>query len=154
MHLRPNVIRPSSTAQEKVTFSHVSAHGSGVLVARYGIREFSWVIWNVAGIWISATDLASSVESGHTRQPLWVAFGRTLASSAPSCPARAHEWCSVLGTVWRRTVPDVNGHMVSGILDWVTLLELSVGLLTITLLSAAFTEEDDNISFTFLTSGR
>ena len=46
-------------------------------------------------------------------------------------------------------MPDVNDHMVSGILDWVTLLELSVGPVTITLLSAASTEEDDNISFTF-----
>ena len=36
--------------------------------------------------------------SGHTRQSLWVAFVRTLASSAPSCPDRAHEWCRVLGT--------------------------------------------------------
>ena len=42
---------------------------------------------------------------------------------------------------------DVNDHMVCGILDWVTLLELSMGPVTITLLSAAFTEEDDNISF-------
>ena len=34
--------------------------------------------------------------SGHTRLPLRVAFVRTLANSAPSCPARANEWCSVL----------------------------------------------------------
>ena len=46
-------------------------------------------------------------------------------------------------------MPDVNDHMVSGILDWVTLLELNVGPVTITLLSAAVTEEDDNISSTF-----
>ena len=46
-------------------------------------------------------------------------------------------------------MPDVNDHMVSGILDWVTLLETSVELVAITLLSAAFTEEEDNISFTF-----
>ena len=38
--------------------------------------------------------------------------------------------------------------MVSDLLDWVTLLELSMGPVTITLLSAAFTEEDDHISFT------
>ena len=62
--------------------------------------------------------------SGYTRQPLWVAFVRTLAISAPSCPASA----VCLGTVWRRMVPDVNDHMVSGLLDWVTLLELSVCL--------------------------
>ena len=42
--------------------------------------------------------------SGHMRQPFWVALVRTLASSAPSCPDRAHEWCRVFGTVWRRTV--------------------------------------------------
>ena len=47
-------------------------------------------------------------------------------------------------------MPDVNDHMVSGLLDWVTLLELSVGPVTITLLSDASTEEEDNISFTFL----
>ena len=35
----------------------------------------------------------------HTRQPLWVAFVRTWASSVPSCPARAHEWCRVHETV-------------------------------------------------------
>ena len=45
-------------------------------------------------------------------------------------------------------MPDVNDHMVSGILDWVTLLELSMGPVTITLFPAAFKEEDDNISFT------
>ena len=39
----------------------------------------------------------------HTRQPLWVAFVRTLASSVPCCPARAHEWGRVHETVRLRT---------------------------------------------------
>ena len=42
----------STTAQEKVPFSHTSAHGSGACCYDYGTRESPWVLWNVAGIWM------------------------------------------------------------------------------------------------------
>ena len=46
------MIRPSSTAQEKVPFSHTSAHGSGACCYHHATRESPWVLWNVAGIWM------------------------------------------------------------------------------------------------------
>ena len=81
--------------------SHVSADGSGAVVATTE-REFVELIRRV--LEHTSTGLLAWLRlwSGQTRQPLWVAFVRTLASSAPSCPDRAHEWCRVLGTVWRR----------------------------------------------------
>ena len=43
------LIRPSSTAQEKVPFSLTSAHGSGACCCDYGTREFLEVLWSVVG---------------------------------------------------------------------------------------------------------
>ena len=45
------MICPSSTAQEKVPFSHTSKHGSGACCYDYGTRESPWVAlvrrWNL-----------------------------------------------------------------------------------------------------------
>ena len=40
-------IRPSSTAQEIVPFSHTSAHGGGACCYDNGTRESPWVLWYV-----------------------------------------------------------------------------------------------------------
>ena len=52
-------------AQEKVPFSHTSAHGSGACCYVYGTRESPRVFWYVAGIWME--ELAQRLQQLETQ---------------------------------------------------------------------------------------
>ena len=59
------MIRPSSTAQEKVPFSHMSAHGSGACCYDYGTSEFS--VGTVALRWNLMEELAQRPQQLETQ---------------------------------------------------------------------------------------
>ena len=59
------MIRPLSTAQEKVPFSHTSEQGGGACCFDNGTRESPCLLWNNAGIWME--ELAQRLQQLETQ---------------------------------------------------------------------------------------